>query len=155
MYNKQTSVRSRTLTFFTLLLLLTLGASPLTAQKLEISAIGQQTVMGMQSGYQVATKSSSGFGVGVFVQSSNHFSLETSPTNYPFYGASIMAPIATQGDIQILAHLKSGIVNNQFLIVSPEIETRLTLTDVFALGVTAALRSREAAIGGKITARVF
>lgn len=155
MYKSQAFLRIRLNLILLIFLLMMIGLAPLSAQKLEISAHGQQTVMGLQSGYQVAAKTDSGFGLGVFIQSTHHFSLESSSVNYPFYGADLIAPITSHGDLQLLVHLKSGLVNNRFWIIAPEVETRWTLSEIFSVGLTAAVRSRQAAVGGKLTARVL
>lgn len=120
------------------------------AQKLEISTMVQQTVRGLQKGLQVDYRTNSGWGAGVFFQASNRWSLEESTSNYPFYGIDVSAPIKTCGDLQLLAHVKAGLVNQNFLIATPELETRFRITKFLILGLGAGYRSRQAALSAKL-----
>lgn len=135
---------------FLLLMFLLAIAKPGKAQNLEVSTMVQQTSMGFQSGYSVEYRTKIGLGIGAFFQSTNHLSFERSANNYSFYGVDMSAYIKKCGDLQLLAHLKAGLVNQNYLIATPELETRLRIFDFLKVGIGAGYRSRQAAISAKI-----
>ncbi|MEQ8473528.1 MAG: hypothetical protein RIC35_20190 [Marinoscillum sp.] len=110
----------------------------------------QETAMGLQKGYELRYVTRKGFGLGGFVQSSNNFSYESGKDNYPFVGTSIQIPISTCGKIQFCGELKTGLVNNRFLIATPELTTRYTLMKHVKLAISAGIRAQEAAVSAKL-----
>lgn len=143
--------------FIAAILILILLAFSVSArsQGLEITSRAQQTIMGMQTGHGIEYRSSKGFGVGGFYQSTNYMSFEQSVTNYPFYGLDLSAPLVKCGNVQVLAHVMTGMVNQKFLIVTPEVETRMTITGFLKLGVGAGYRSRQAAVSARLIITTF
>lgn len=133
-----------------ILLALLAFSTQANAQSLELNSTAQQTVMGLQTGHSVAYRMNNGLGIGTFYQSTNYLSLEQSISNYPFYGVDVSATIKNCGSVQVLAHLRTGIVNEKFLIATPELETRISLTRFIKLGIGAGYRSRKAAVSATI-----
>ena len=119
-------------------------------QGVEISSKVQQTVMGLQTGHSLEFRTADGYGIGSFYQSTNYMSFEQSATNYPFYGLSLSAPLTRCGNVQVLGQLLTGVVNQKFLIATPEIETRIVLTKFIQLGIGAGYRSRQAAVSARL-----
>lgn len=144
------TARNLTLIIFLFVMFIVALARPGQAQNLEFSTMAQQTVMGLQKGYAVAFRTKSGWGVGSFFQSTNHLSFEQSADNYPFYGVDISAPLKTCGDLQLLAHVKTGLVNQDFLIATPELETRYKINPFLKIAIGAGYRSQQAAISATL-----
>ena len=125
------------------------------SQTIEVESMVQKTVMGIQSGYEVAFRTKKGFGAGTFYQSTHHLSFEATTSNYPFYGLDLSAPITSCAGAQVLAHIKAGVVNQRYFTINPEIETRIPLTKFAQVGVSAGLRSRQAVVSAKIILKTF
>lgn len=140
---------------FLILMFLLSFARQSKGQNLEFSTMVQQTTMGLQSGYSVEYRTALGPAIGAFYQSTNHLSFETTPENYPFYGVDLSTPVKRCGDLELLAHLRVGLVNQNFLIATPELETRLSIFDFLKVGLGAGYRSRQAAVSAKLILTTF
>lgn len=139
-----------------LTLMIILGiARQASAQSIELSGFAQSTVMGLQKGYALDYRIQAGFSLGVFHQSTQNFSFESAKSNYPFTGVNVGFPIKNCGDLSLIGNLKTGLVNNQFLIVTPELETRLAITKFMKIGIGAGMRSRQAALSARLIFHSF
>ncbi len=143
------------LTLALLMLLLLAAVYDLRAQNIEASYSIQSTVMGPQKGYEIGFRNQKGIGAAICYQSSNNLPLEKGPQAYPFTSVDFSAMIKNCGTMSILGHIKTGLVNNQFLIVTPEIETRIQIWKFLHVAIGAGMRSRQAAVSGKIILSTF
>jgi hypothetical protein len=109
----------------------------------------QQTVMGVQKGYGLRYTANR-LGVGVVYQSSEQISFESSIDNYPFYGVEGLVKLRDCGDINVLFAPKIGMVNQQFLVIIPEVETQVSINRFITLGLGAGIRARQASTSFKL-----
>lgn len=144
-------LKQTALIILTVFLLFVLGIRTAKSQSLSASVIAEENVMGFQSGAEVTLESKNQFGIGVFHQSSEIASFESKGNNYPFSGITMQAPLTKCGPIRLLGRVKAGWVNNQFLIVVPQLETQLILTKFLNLGLNMGYRAGYAAIGSRLT----
>ncbi len=127
----------------------------LSAQKLELVAMAQKTVVSPQFGYEIGFRSNKGLGANIFHQSQKTPLNEKRNTPYSFTGLDVSARIKSCSDLNIYTHLYAGLVNKQFFVVIPEIETRIKLYSVFHMGLGASFRNRQPALSIKIIAHAF
>ena len=132
-----------------------LGFSRLCGQGLEIGLGVQKNVMDIQYTYDLTFRYKNFLGLGVFGQSSQYISFEEKENNYPIIGLDISLPLKTCEELRILAHLKGGLVNNQFFIITPELETRLKLIKHIYLSTSIGIRRNQEAIGGKLPTTIW
>ena len=135
---------------YLLVLFVLFGVSKLFGQSLEIGLGAQKNVMDIQYNYDLTFRYKNFFGLGVFGQSSKYMSFEQENNNYPIIGLDMSMPVKTCEELRVLVHLKGGLVNNQFIIVTPELETRLKLFKHIHLSTSIGIRRNQAAIAGKL-----
>jgi hypothetical protein len=79
--------------------------------------------------------------VGAFYQTRSSVRLENSRrAGDPFFGMFVMAPFMTSKRITVNGILRSGLVNEQFFVVVPSIETRISILKHTGLGVATSYR---------------
>ncbi len=128
----------------------------LKAQRLETSVYLQETVLGLQKGYSVGFVTNNKARIAVFYQSNRKFSFtENGSGNYPFYGGIFSYDLTSCSSIMMRANLKAGIVNGQFVSISPEIETVKYLNKYLDVSVGAGLRAGAATASIKLTVKLF
>lgn len=125
------------------------------AQHLEAQAYVQETIIGMQKGYSIKKVTKKGVKMGVFHQSTQSFSFNDQANNYPFSGAELAYPITQCGKVKLYANLKTGIVNNQFIVAIPEIESEIAINQYLTAGIASSVRAGEAAIAFKLNVIIF
>lgn len=125
------------------------------AQHLEVQAYAQETIVGMQKGYSIKKVTKKGMKMGVFHQSTQSFSFKDQANNYPFTGAEFAYPVTQCGKIRLYANLKTGIVNNQFIVAIPEIESEIAINQLLTAGIASSVRAGEAAIAFKLNVVIF
>lgn len=121
-----------------------------SSQSLTGQAFLQQTVMGTQKGFGLRIQNQKGWGLGLIHQSTLKSSKESLGERYPFYGIEAVVPLTKCGNMRFFFTPKTGIVNEQFFILIPEVETEIKITDTFSAGITAGIRARQSATGIKL-----
>ncbi|MFZ9045476.1 MAG: hypothetical protein ACO2ZZ_06400 [Cyclobacteriaceae bacterium] len=121
------------------------------AQQIYGSVFAQNTIAGLQQGTEIGYTGSKNFGVGVFFQSTEVMSLERSIENYPFYGVSLQVPIkANCNGLSFVAQARTGLVNHEFIVVTPQLETQLDVNQFIKLGLNMSYRAGHSAIGARL-----
>lgn len=120
------------------------------AQSFKLDTYVQHSVIGLQKGYAAKYVSDRGFGIGVFHQSSNNLSFEAANRNYPFTGLEIEYAFAKCGNVQVIGSYKGGFVNHKFLVMVPEVTTRVKLIEYVSLGLGTSYRAGQAAVAIKL-----
>ena len=129
--------------------LLVLIVCMLSGQQMTAHTYVQQTVMGVQKGFGLRTQQA-GWGIGMVFQSTQTGSVETGTDNYPMFAVEGIFPIAASGKLSFSLAPKVGIVNEQFLVFIPEVETNIRVANWVYLGIGAGIRAREAATSIKL-----
>lgn len=120
------------------------------AQSFKLDTYVQHSVIGLQKGYAAKFLFKNSLGLGVFHQSSDNLSFETQNKNYPFTGLEIEFCIAKCENIQIIGAYKGGFVNEKFLVLVPEITTKIRLIEFVSLGLGTSYRAGQAAVAMKL-----
>lgn len=137
------------------ILICLLSQSELKAQQIEVQAYAQETIVGIQKGYSIRKVAKSGMKVGIFHQSTRNFSFLEDGNNYPYTGGEISYPVTSCGNIRLYATLKAGILNQQFILAVPEIESEVTLNRYVNISIASSYRAGEAAVALKASIRLF
>ncbi|MFY0608131.1 MAG: hypothetical protein JXR10_15535 [Cyclobacteriaceae bacterium] len=151
----KSNLTPKLLVAFVLFALLMFGYQKSIGQSMQAAGYLNQTVMGLQKGYEFKLVNQKGFATGVFYQSTNNFSFERSEENYPFAGASIQVPLSRCNKVRIFGEMKVGLVNNHFLIATPEITIVCKIFRHVDFAFSAGMRSQEASITAKLILTTF
>lgn len=123
----------------------------LKAQHAYGSVFIQNTIAGLQQGTEIGFLTQKQFAVGAFFQSTEILNVEKSVHNYPYYGVTLQAPIKTScNGVSFLAQVKTGVVNNEFIVVTPQLETQLDITSFLKVGFNMGYRAGHSAIGARV-----
>ncbi|MGB3464886.1 MAG: hypothetical protein WBA74_06445 [Cyclobacteriaceae bacterium] len=138
-----------------LLFICLLAKTDAKAQQLEVQAYMQETVMGMQNGYSIKRMSENGMKLGLFHQSNRILSFTEGSSNYPYTGAEISYPLTNCGKLRLYANLKAGLLNNQFILTVPEIESVLKINSFMSFSFASSYRAGQAALSLKANFLLF
>ena len=112
-----------TLFFFEMLFFVVVANS----QHLLIAPTIEKTIAGNQYGSQLSFETKGQWNVGGFYQTSWQQTTEGIKFINPFYGITINAPLAKSERINFYVNVRAGVVNQRFLVVAPELETKLII----------------------------
>lgn len=135
--------------FSSLLLAFSLSAM---AQGLLLQAGVEKTVSGNQVATGITLESKKLWGVGIFGQAD----YAISPTEdsrmlaNPFYGVVLQAPLMRSEKIAFLTSLRAGLVNEQFFVLVPSVETRMAIHSRLGLSIGSAIRMGHPSVTGKV-----
>ncbi|MBS1509010.1 MAG: hypothetical protein JSS79_20400 [Bacteroidetes bacterium] len=111
-----------------LILEVTFFAVVANAQHISLVPTVEKTVAGNQYGSLLVFQTKRLWSIGGFYQSSVTRTSEGIQTSNPFYGVSISAPLVRSGKINLLANGRVGVVNEDFLVVVPGLETEVKIS---------------------------
>lgn len=123
-----------------LLIEVTFFVVAVNAQQLSLVPTVEKTVAGNQYGSLLVFQTKRLWSVGGFYQTSLTRTSEGIQTSNPFYGVSISAPLVRSGKINLLANGRVGVVNEDFVVVVPGLETEVKITRF--IGVSALMSMR-------------
>lgn len=119
-----------------------------------VSAYAETTVSGAEYGAGVAFESKSMWGLGGFLQQGfQHVDENTSPAR--FYGLHLHAPVARDKKLAFFATLRTGLVNDKFVVVVPGFETRMNVSGRLTASVGGAMRKGYPSLSARIGFRIF
>ncbi len=127
----------------------------LRSQGLRSSLSLEVTAFGIQKGVGASYLTEGGWEYGAFYQSNDHITFEQSARNYPFYGVAIRSSILSYEKLTFIGGVKGGLVNQQFLVVTPELETLISITNWLQWGFSMGYRARYPSIGTRLAIQVF
>jgi len=128
-------------------LMLVIASQTASAQRFTAQLFVEQNIMGNQKGIQIGTSLFHYARVAYFYQASHKVSFEKDSNNYAFTGLNISIPIKRCEDISFWAGMKTGIVNDQFLIATPQLTTQIALVKHVNLLINTAYRAGHPAVG--------
>lgn len=134
--------------FFYLLLLLVAILSS-RGQEIGVRSFVQQTVMGTQEGYAVSIDFGR-IGVGAVMQSNSELLGESEDRKYPFVGVEVRFPLNVSDKLTLYASPKFGMVDQQFFVMIPEVQTEMRLNRIVTLVLGTGIRARQAAVSAGI-----
>jgi hypothetical protein len=106
--------------------------------------------VGLQKGASLGMETRFGLQTSIFYQASEKISFEEDANNYPFAGLEVSYKLVNCGSLSLEPGLRTGIVNAKFLVVSPQVTTRLHLNHWLSSGFTMTYRAGQPAIGTSI-----
>lgn len=110
-------------------LLLALSSTVASSQNFLIYSGVEKTVSGNQYGTSMLLETYRLWAVGVFYQASlGRVGSESLVYSNPFYGMIFQAPLAKNDRISFFATLRTGLVNDDFYVMVPSLETRIDLS---------------------------
>src|SRR5688572_6005182 len=126
-------------------------------QHLNLSLLAEKTVAGSDYGATLVYENKGQWGVGFFGQTglSKQNNEEGFSMKNPFYGLTVQAPLVRTEKITFLLNTRAGLVNQNFFIVVPGLETRIHILSRFAAVVGVGLRHGHPSASIKIMTRVF
>jgi hypothetical protein len=139
----------------TLVILFSTISTFVSAQDIVISAGAEKTVAGTQYGATMMYETKKVWGAGPFYQTSFARDNGEKKLKNPFYGIAIQAPLARSERISLIAAIRTGLINEKFLVVVPSLETRIKMTSKAGVSVGAGLRSGFPSIAAKLFVRLF
>ncbi|HEX5170857.1 MAG TPA: hypothetical protein VFW11_16900 [Cyclobacteriaceae bacterium] len=113
------------------------------------------TVAGSQYGSSVMYETRSKWSVGIFYQAELATRSEDYSGKDNFLGLTFQAPLAKSKKLSFFGQLRSGLVNSQFVVVVPGLETRLNLTPRLGTAFGMSLRMGYPSVSGKIFLSLF
>jgi hypothetical protein len=134
-----------------ILLLVFFGFSNSLSQKLLTSTYAEYTVTGVQYGGAATYATDRQWGVGIFYQSS----LRVTESYNKYYGILLQVPIVRTPQLLLTGTLRTGIVNDQFLVIVPGLETRIELNKKIAVAFGMSVRMNYPAISSKFIVKLF
>ena len=125
--------------FIFIILLLTSGFSATRGQGIQLSVGVEKTATRCLYGGDLTFESKGKWGLGAFYQAGvPNEAMESLKLNDAFYGLSLQVPLAKSQKINFFATLRMGLVNENFFVVVPGLETRIKtwrkLSTTFGMG---------------------
>lgn len=142
----------KTLFLITLLALVTTGK--LYAQEVEASAYVEQNVYAFQKGLEVGFVTGRYLKVSYFFQGKDVKGIGELGKNHMFHGLGVQIPVKRCDGIMVSAGMKAGFVNNQYIIVTPQVTTEIRIMGPVHLAVTAGYRAGHPTIGSKLSIHI-
>jgi hypothetical protein len=114
----------------------------------------EYTITGHQIGGAVGFESRSQWAVTAFLQGEISSGDELIKKNR-FYGLQFQAPLAKTTKLSFFATLRVGLVNKDFFVAVPGLETRVRLGKRLAIGTGMAMRMGYPSISSKLLVKIF
>lgn len=123
------------------------------AQHALFSPYIEKTVAGSQYGSQLLFELKSKWSFGGFYQESMKRS-EGDNSLYPFYGATINAPVMKTQRIKFFFNVRAGFVNNYFFAVAPGFETKLSFSNRLSVSLLSSIRMQSPSTALRINIKI-
>jgi len=128
------------------------------AKMMAVSAGLEKTVAGNQYTVTLTRETAKKWSFGLFYQEdlslgANHEKITSAPFN--FYGSLISVPLVKSQKIQFSLLTRVGLADNQFLVIVPSMETRMTLNRRYAVAAGAGYRMGYPALSGRLIIKLF
>jgi hypothetical protein len=141
----------------TLIIIFSLLALGIKAQHVMIVTGAEKTVAGMEYAATLLVETSRLWGVGSFYQTglSRENAEGTLQQKNIFYGMVFQVPVVKADRMAFLFNLRSGFVNQHFLVVVPSVETRMQMSKKIGIAIGTGFRMGYPSISGKLMYTLF
>lgn len=142
-------------TFIAIILVLTIMEA--NAQKLVMQTGVEKTVAGFEYGAFLSYETKRMWALGTFYQTGltrNNPEGNFVPKNN-FYGMMIQAPIAKSERLAFLANVRTGFVNEKFLVIVPSVETLVHISSRIGVTIGTGLRMGYPSLSVKTFIKLF
>jgi hypothetical protein len=136
-----------------IILLVQIGLSNAFCQRLLTSTYAEYTVSGVQYGGAAIFATDRQWGAGIFYQTSLSSTENVNIKKY--YGLTLQVPIVRTSRLLLAGTLRSGVVNDQFFVIVPGLETQIELSKKIALAVGMSVRMNYPAVSSKFIIKLF
>jgi hypothetical protein len=124
------------------------------AQHLSLVPTVEKTVAGNQYGSMLVFQTKRLWSIGGFYQASLTRTSEGVQTTNPFYGVSISAPLVRSGKLNLFANGRVGVVNQDFLVVVPGLETEVRITRSISVSGLMSVRMSYPSAAARISIKI-
>lgn len=141
-----------------ILFVLLLATISLCAQNLTLGTGIERTVAATESQFTVGYLTKKQWSVGTFYQATLNvppFENTSEGNSRTWYGAYLNLPLAKSEKIIFYTQVRAGLINKQFVAIVPSLETKITITRWFALGVGSSYRHGYPAFSFKAHIKLF
>jgi hypothetical protein len=126
------------------------------AQSFTVSAGLEKTVASTESQFMFGYQTKKQWVMGTFYQHNfSQFTNEGLTDNYFWYGAFVGWPLAKSEKLSFYALLRSGLMERQFVVIVPSLETNIKVSKRLAVGVTSSFRKGYPAFSIKTQIHLF
>lgn len=140
----------------TLLIILVFSTSVIKAQTLVLSTGIEKTVADTEAQFMMGYQSKKQWTIGSFYQNSlNQFNNESNREQSYWYGAFTTLSIAKSEKISFYAMVRAGLLNEQFAVIVPSLETKIKVSKWFSVGVASSYRQGHPAFSIKTQFSLF
>ena len=129
---------------FVAILLTTFINNTTDAQNLEVGVNAEKTVAGLSTGASLNWRFKNAFAIGAFAQV-GHRAQELGVIDNRLYGMTLSVPLAKSQNMTFAFNLRSGVMNKQFVVIIPAVETSINLGKRAALLLGTSIRMRNVA----------
>ncbi len=109
-----------------------------------IASVGlERTVAGTESQFAMGYENKKEWSLGVFYQTKitlKPFEMQKANSSASWYGIYLSAPLVRFTKISLYAQMRTGLVENQFIVFVPSLETKVRLTQRFSVTVGSSFR---------------
>ncbi len=120
-----------------------------------LSSYLEKTVAGPQLGTSSLYRIKKGFGVGGFYQTAISLNGDSQISTQTFYGILLMAPLIRTSRLNLIATLRSGLVNDTSIVMVPAVETEISLSHFAAVAIGVSHRMGYPAMSARFCLKLF
>lgn len=124
-------------------------------QHFSLSPLVEQTIAGTQYGSMLSFDTKRDWSLGAFWQTGIARQHETTNLRNVFYGAATGVPLVRSSTINFSAMLRFGLVNKNFFVVAPGVETSINISERFKIGIGTSIRMQRISASARIAFRLF
>lgn len=140
----------------TLILLILIPAINGQAQSFTVSAGLEKTVANTESQLMLGYQTKKQWVMGTFYQHNfSQFTNEGSTGHYSWYGVFVGLPLAKSEKLSFHALLRTGLMERQFVVIVPSLETNIKVSNRLAVCVASSLRKGHPAFSIKTQIHLF
>lgn len=138
------------------LIILLVSATAIQAQTLVLSTGVEKTVANIESQFMMGYQSKKQWTIGTFYQNSlNTLTNESNRSQSYWYGVFTTLSIAKSEKISFYALLRTGLRDEQFIVIVPSLETKIEVAKWFSVGVASSYRQGYPAFSIKTQFSLF
>lgn len=131
-------------------------SATIQAQTLVLSTGIEKTVADTESQFMMGYQSKKQWAIGTFYQNSlNNFTNENNREQSYWYGAFTTLSIAKSEKVSFYAMVRGGLMNEQFVVLVPSLETKIKISKWLAVGVASSYRQGYPAFSIKTQISLF
>lgn len=124
------------------------------SQKLYLSPLLEKTVAGPQYGLSSTFQLKSGWGIGGFYQFSLQKQTDAVNPSNTYFGLTVNAPLARTEKLNLYGNARMGLVNKQFFVMVPGLETEINIYKHISLSALMSMRMSYPSAGVKINMKI-